>query len=225
MTILPQNIKERFYQAVKGGISLDDFAQWLYSDRELERHLEPDDYLDLISLNLNENGAKYKLRNLLKKHIDPGEFETYKMLELLNEAKQNNERLPYILMEFYELYCIGYTFLQDLGLGIGFAVVAPSVNNSTAETWDELTPQQQKEMLDSFSPELEKCIEELINRLTTKKIILTGKQDEMGHYNYQDFRTEKEKKSRLWVVTSENKETGSSTSKNILWKKQAGTKQ
>ncbi|MDR2084185.1 MAG: hypothetical protein LBP67_04245 [Bacteroidales bacterium] len=194
MMALPQDIKEKFYKTIKGDISTDNFEQWLYSNKELERYLDSDDYLDLISLDFKKNGAKYELCELLKKHIDLGEFETYKMLELLNEAKKKNERLPYILMEFYDLYCKGYAFLQDLGIGIGLAVQVPSINDSTAETWDELTIEQQKELLDSFSPKLEKYIEEVIYCLEMKKIILTGKQDEIGRYGYEDLRTEEEKK-------------------------------
>jgi hypothetical protein len=224
MTTLPQDIRERFYKTIKGDISLDDFEHWLYTDKELEKHLKSDDYLDLISLSFKKSGAKYELWNLLKKNIDLGEFETYKMLGLLNEAKQKTERLPYILMEFYDLYCKGYNFFQDLGLGIGLAVEVPRVNNTTADTWDELTREQQKELLDSFSPELEECIEQVIYWLETKKIILTGEQDEIGHYEYEDLRTEEEKKSKLWVTVSEDKETGFSESKNTLWDKQAEKK-
>lgn len=224
MTTLPQDIKERFYKTIKGDISLDDFEQWLYADKELEKYLKSDDYLDLISLSFKRSGAKYELWSLLKKHIDLGEFETYKMLGLLNEAKQKTERLPYILMEFYDLYCKGYNFLQDLGLGIGLAVEVPRVNNTTADTWNELTSVQQKELLYSFSPALEECIEQVIIWLKTKKIILTGEQDEIGHYDYEDYRTEEERKSKLWVMVSEDKETGFSASKNTLWDKQTDKK-
>lgn len=224
MTTLPQDIKERFYKTIKGDISLDDFEQWLYADKELEKYLKSDDYLDLISLSFKRSGAKYELWSLLKKHIDLGEFETYKMLGLLNEAKQKTERLPYILMEFYDLYCKGYNFLQDLGLGIGLAVEVPRVNNTTADTWNELTSVQQKELLYSFSPALEECIEQVIIWLKTKKIILTGEQDEIGHYDYEDYRTEEERKSKLWVMVSEDKETGFSSSKNTLWEKQTDKK-
>lgn len=220
MTTLPQDIKERFYRTIKGDISLDDFEQWLYGDKELEKLLNSGDYLDLISLSFKKSGAKYELWNLLKKHINLGEFETFKMLRLLNEAKQKNKKLPYILMEFYDLYCKGYNFLQDLGLGIGLAVEVPRVNNTTAENWEELTTGQQKEILDSFSPELEECIEQVIDWLETKKIILTGEQNEIDHYGYEDLRTEEEKKSKLWVTVSEDKETGFSASKNTLWDKQ-----
>ena len=155
MTTIPQDIKERFYKTIKGDISLDNFEQWLYADKELEKYLNSTDYLNLISLSYKQSGAKYELWNLLKKHIDLGEFETYKMLELLDEAKQKTERLPHILMKFYDLYCKGYNFFQDLGLGIGLAIEVPRVNNMTADTWDELTSEQQKELLDGFSPQLE----------------------------------------------------------------------
>jgi hypothetical protein len=128
-------------------------------------------------------------------------------------------------MEFYDLYCKGYNFFQDLGLGIGFAVEEPNVNNTPADnTWDELTSKQQKELLDSFSPELEECIEQVIYWIETKKIILTGEQDEIGHYEYDDLRTEEEKKSKLWVTVSEDQKTGFLASKNTLWDKQTEKK-
>ena len=224
MTTLPQDIKERFYKTIKGDISLDDFEQWLYADKKLEKQLRSEDYLDLISLSFKKSGAKYEIWVLLKKHIDLGEFETYKMLALLNEAKQKTERLPYVLMEFYDLYCKGYNFFQDLGLGIGLAVEVPRVNNITADTWEDLTSEQQQELLDSFSPELEECIEQVIIWLETKKIILTGEQDEIGHYDYEDYRTEEERKSKLWVTVSEDKEKSFSASKNTLWDKQTEKK-
>ena len=194
---LPYDIKERFYKVIIGNITLVDFEQWLYSDEKLETYLGNEDYIDLISLNFKKNSAKYDLWNLLKKHIDIGEFEAYKMLDLLKEAQQKNDRLPYILKEFYDLYCKGYGFLQDIGLGFGLAVAVPftGVKNFTADLWEELTIKQQNELLDSFSPKLEECIEQVIYWFETKKITLTGEQNEIGQYGYKDFRTEEEKKS------------------------------
>lgn len=224
MTTLPQEIKDRFYRTIKGDIKLDDFEQWLNADKELEKHLKSDDYLELISLNFKKSGAKYELWNLLKKHIDLGEFETYKMLGLLYEAKEKSERLSYILMEFYDLYCKGYIFLEDLGLGYGLAIEIPRVNNTKADTWEELTSEQQKKYLDSFSPELEESIEKVIYWLEKKKIILTGEIDEIGDYEYEDLRTEQERISRHWVTVSEDKETGFLANKNTLWDKPSDKK-
>lgn len=220
MIPLPQNIKEKFYDTIKGDISIEDFEQWLYVDKEIEKYLKPDDYLDLISLNFKKSRAKYELWKLLQTHIDIGEFETYKMLRLLKDAQQKNARLPYILIEFYDFYCKGYNFLQDLGLGIGLSVAVPGIKNTVADNWEDLTTEQQSELLNSFSPDLEDCLEQVIDWLETKKIILTGEQDEIGHYVYEDLRTEEQRKSKLWITISENEATGFSASKNILWDKQ-----
>lgn len=219
MKTLPQDIQRVFYETLKGDKSIFDFERWLYANKELEACLDAGDYLDLISLNFKKSGAKYELWQLLKKHVDPGDFEKYKMLGLLYEAKQRTDKLPHILMQFYDLYCKGYDFLQDLGLGIGLTVVSPSLNNTNANSWDELTAKQQKELLDGFSPELEMCLEKAIRWLETGQITLTGQQNDNLRFDYADLRSEEEKKSSLWVVVSENKATGFTTSENILSRK------
>jgi hypothetical protein len=96
MRELPIDIKERFFKTIKGDISLDDFENWVYESKILETILESDDYLEIISLDYKKSGAKYELYNILKRLVDIGEFETCKMLELLDAAKQKNERLPFI---------------------------------------------------------------------------------------------------------------------------------
>jgi hypothetical protein len=53
---------------------------------------------------------------------------------------------------------------------------------------------------------------------------LTGEQDEIGYYEYDDLRTEEEKKSKLWVTVSEDQKTGFLASKNTLWDKQTEKK-
>jgi predicted DNA-binding WGR domain protein len=219
ITHLPQHIKERCYKTIKGDYSITDFERWLYADKELEQLLHADDYLELISLDFKKGGAKYELWNLLKKQIDLGAFETYKMLELLYAAKRKDEKLPYILMDFYDLYCRGYAFLRDLGLGIGLAVEVPHLNNSPAESWDELTREQQTQVLAGFSPELEACIDDAIAWLESGKIILSGEQDDIGHYAYKDRRTGAERQSRIWVTVSEEKTSGFGIKRNTLWDK------
>jgi hypothetical protein len=214
MKKLPQDITEIFFKTIKGDFPIDQFEQWLYANKDLEILLNSDDYIELISLSFKKSGAKYELSNLLKKHIDLREFETYKMLGLLKEAQQKTDRLPYILMEFYDLYCKGYNFLEDLGIGFGLAVEVPSVNNTTAESWNELSSRQQKELLESFCPLLDECLKQIIDFLETKKIILTGEQDEMGSYDYEDFRTVIERKSKLWTTVSEDDTAGFSEHKN-----------
>jgi hypothetical protein len=202
MRKLPIDIKERFFKTIKGDISLDDFERWVYDSKNLETILDSDDYLDIISLDYKKSGAKYELYNILKRLIDIGEFETYKILELLNQAKQKDERLPFILMEFYNLYCKGYSFLQDLGLGYGLMVEVPPSKYSK-DNWDELKEDEKQDLINSFYPEINEVIQRVIDWLTNKRIVLTGEQDEIGHYNYQDFRTEEDKKLILWTPVTD----------------------
>ena len=46
---------------------------------------------------------------------------------------------------------------------------------------------------------IEEAIQKVIDWLTNKQIILTGEQNEIGRYEYQDFRTDEEKKLLLWT--------------------------
>ena len=205
MPILKQDIKEKFYLMILNEVSMKDFELWLYADTEIEKTLSSDDYLDLISLGFKKSGAKYELVKLLKKHIDLAEFETYKILKLLKEAQRKTDNLPYILIEFYYLYCDGYHFLRDIGVGFGLLLIVPNIENTAADTWEELTIEQKKNLLDSFSPKLEECIARAINWLEEKKIILTGEQDAGRHYIYEDLRTAVEKKSQVWAkIPSDN---------------------
>lgn len=224
MTDLPPDIKDKFFKIISGDISIDDFEQWVYKSKELEDTLTPDDYLELISLNYKKNGAKYELYNVLKKHIDISEYETQKFRGLLLRAKKKDEKLPKLLMEFYDLYCRGYGFLDDLGVGYGLSVECPPTNNYAANTWDELSPKKQQELLDSFSPGLDETIDRVLGWIENKRIILTGEQDDIGNYDYIDNRTEEEKKSRLWVTVQDDKTTGETVSKNKLWDNKGGKK-
>lgn len=224
MTTIPQEIKEILFKTLKGDLSIATFEQWLYAEKTLEKQLNSEDYLDLISLNYKKSDAQYELYKLLKKQIDLGEYETFKMLSLLYEAKLKNERLPYILMEFYDLYCNGYNFLRDLGLGVGLAFISPIVRGFPSDTWEELTIEQQNEFLKSVSIELDECLAQVLNWLETKKIVLTGEQDEIGHYDYKDFRTDEERISKIWFTESENNATAISVCRNILFDKQTPKK-
>ena len=204
MIHLPHSLKTYFFKTMKGDISIEDFEKWIYTNKEAESILNADEYLEFISLNYKKSGAKYELYNLLKKQVDIGEFETFKMLGLLEETKKKDEKLPYYLMEFYDLYCRGYSFLRDIGLGYGLSVEVP-IGKFEANTWNELNIDQQKELLESFSPDLEIELQRVIDWLRSKKIILTGEQNELGHYDYEDFRTEGKKKSALWLSVKSDK--------------------
>jgi len=205
MNLLPAEIQKWFYQVLTEEISPGEFEQWLYANRELEKYIPAEDYLELIALNYKENSDKYALWRLLKKQIDLSDFETYKMLALLRQAQQKNDRLAEILAAFYHLYCRGYEFLQDLGLGMGLSIEDPVIDGSNTASWQSLSPDEQSKFLESLSPLLEECLSDLIMQLEKKKIVLTGRLDHNDNYIYKDFRSEAEKRSKYWIpVSNEN---------------------
>jgi hypothetical protein len=194
---LPADIKEIFFETLYGDKSVLEFEQWLYADKQLESILSPEDRLELISYGYKGDRVKYDLYKLLEKHVDKGEYEKWKMLKRLRKALQREAELPQILVTFYDLYCKGYNFLDNLGLGYGLAVEVPY---SQADSWNKLTLQQQQNLINSFYPDIEYEIKKVIGWLETGKVVLTGVQDEYNHYQYIDNRTEEEKQPIAYQI-------------------------
>lgn len=187
MKDLPKHVEQKFYKVILGKISLNEFEIWLYTNNEIESILGEAEYMDLISFNFKKEGARFELKELLSdKYIDLGELEKRKMLDLLQTALKRDERLPDILKTFYDLYCKGYDFLQELGLGYGLAVVVPP-QHFKAETWEKLMLKEKKQLLDSFYPQLETELKKTIYWIEQEMITFTGKTDENGFYIYKDL--------------------------------------
>ena len=191
--ILPTDIQNIFFDTLSGDKTILEFEQWLYADKQLETVIDSDDYLDLISFGFKSENAKYGLFRLLEKHIDKGELETRRIYGLLTKALNRDKELPKILVTFYDFYCKGYNFFDNLGLGYGLAIEVPRIENTKADTWDELTQEQKSNLLDSFYPDLETEIKKVIYWLDNRKVILTGIKNQYNHFEYIDNRTEIEK--------------------------------
>jgi hypothetical protein len=203
MRDLPENIKHYFFDTLNGKVTLEEFEQWVYSNKELEAILDENDHLELISFNFKKNGAKYELVKLLSgKYIDLGEYEKWKLLNNLKTALKRDEQLGLILREFYDLYCRGYAFLNDLGLGYGLTIEVPPSPKYKVDTWEELSDSEKQELLDSFYPQLEFDIKRAIEWIENERLKFTG------HYEYEDLRTEKERVSTVWTEVDSDEKTG-----------------
>ena len=188
---LPADIEQLIFETLNGDKSVLEFESWLYADKQLEKTINSDDYLDLISLGYKSSTAKYDLKILLEKLVDKGDYEMWRIRKLLTKALQRDKELPQLLMNFYDLYCKGYSFFDNLGLGYGLAVEVPY---SQADYGDDLTVEQQQKLLASFYPQLDLEIKKVINWLDTGKIKLTGNRDQYNYYfDYTDNRTSEEK--------------------------------
>lgn len=198
---LPIDIQEIFFDTISGDKTVLDFEEWLYTDKRLETILNPDDYLELISFGYKSDTAQKWLPRVLEKYIDKGELEKRRLHKLLTKALNRDKELPEILMAFYDLYCKGYNFFDNLGLGYGLRVEVPGINNYK-ETWDDLNEAEKATILNSFYPDLETEINKVIYWLNTGKVILTGIKDEYNHFQYIDKRTELEKQPTGYKVAT-----------------------
>lgn len=84
--------------------------------------------------------------------------------------------------------------------------VPPS--NYKAETWEVMSETEKSELIESFYPQLQSDIERAITWIENGKIILSGKTDEIGHYEYEDLRTEEERKSTVWTEVESDDKSG-----------------
>lgn len=93
------------------------------------------------------------------------------------------------MITLYELYCQGYTFLYEIGLGVSLElyIVAP-MRYYDVDTYHELTPKQQQELLDEAYPIAKKLAIEVKEWLSSEAIILTGERYGARNWEYIDHR-------------------------------------
>jgi hypothetical protein len=169
-----------------GTTPVETFEQWVYTTPELESVLRQDDYLNLIALDFSRQSSQYEATKVLRRYIQAGEYETWKLKTLLL-ALINQEQDPrHLLYTFYELYCNGYSFLDGLGLGYGLALVVPP-GAYRADSWDELNKEDQQRLLHSLLPEAIAEARTVLNWLDDGSIVITNEQDEFGQYMYGEF--------------------------------------
>lgn len=199
-------IESTYLNLIEGEISVKEFEQWVYKSEWLENELSADEYMELISLNYNLSHATYEIGKILKARLHFGKFETVRMLKILDTIIERDGKEGEALMMMYNLYCAGYYFLQDLGIGIGLSIQVPSKYG--VENYNELTEAQKKELVNCFYPEAAQLALELKHWISNEEIILTGEKNEQyNSWLFTDTRTAENKKSRLWKAVSSSKQS------------------
>lgn len=103
---------------------------------------------------------------------------------------------------FYNLYSHGYYFLRNLGLVYGLMIEVPA-KDFKGDCWDDLNPEEKETLIASFYPSIIEEIDKVNKWLENRSIVLTGKQNNIGMWEYIDRRQEDEKKATSYQVAEE----------------------
>tara|TARA_R110002167_G_scaffold366421_1_gene596569 strand:+ start:103510 stop:104268 length:759 start_codon:yes stop_codon:yes gene_type:complete len=202
MDKLPIELQLQFFKVYSEEISIEDFEQWLYGETELEKLVGEKYYLDLVSLNFKDRHIKHEMSKVIDSFLDFGLFEERKLKKILNDLINRTHDFAKSLIATYDLYCSGYNFFDNLGMGYGLIFANDFFDYND---WTKLTENQKNQRIEIIFGGVKKEAGLVLEWINSGKIILTGEVDEIDHYEYIDKRTEAERKLRT-IETIETKE-------------------
>lgn len=198
METLPENIKIKFYNILLEKQCVLDFEKWVYESKELEEIIDENSHLDFISLNYKANGAYYELRKLIEKQIDKIDFLEWKLVTELNNVKLKKGNFHLSIINFYDFYCKGYEFMDNLAFNYGLPLGCP-YNSYGFENYEELNLQQRESIVSEFYPEILFEIDKVLDWINNKEIILKESSGEFQQLNYVDLRKEEDIKPTTYT--------------------------
>jgi len=198
------NIETIIYKLKSREITLADFEKWIYSEKSLEEILPSDDYLELISLSYKKPSDLYEAEKILFKLVGKGKYYEWYLRNVLNKVIDRTAESASSIQLCYELYCDGYNFLDNLGLGYGLSIAVPP-SEYKAEEWNQLSNSDQKKLIDSFYPAVAEEAKRVIHWLDTGKVMLTGYDETFQGIQYDDNRSEDDKKPTAYEVAKPKK--------------------
>ncbi len=192
------------FKLIAREVEINEFEQWVYSEKSLEDLLNSEEYLSLISLSYKQPSSLYEAEKILKRYIDVGKYYDWYLRRVLQKIIEHQNDVHKYIEQCYDMYCDGYSFLDNLGLGYGLAITVPPFNYN-AGTWDKLELSEQKKLVEGFYPDVVNEVEKVIRWLDTKKIILTGHDGTYQGIQYSDSREPEEKEPTGYKVTTPTK--------------------
>lgn len=172
-------------------LQLNKFENFIYQ-KSSERYFDADDYLTLISINYRLNLSRYKVIKVLERYADFGKLEAFRVVAILKNALNNDINLGKYLIDIYELYCDGYSFLETIALRYGLICTYTS-KDYEGETWYELSNTDKQRFHDMLLPNLNEHLVKAINWIKDGKVKFTGEKNEINQWEYVDLRVRKDK--------------------------------
>ncbi len=197
MNKFPADIQIEFFKLFNDELSIESFEEWVYKTKDLEACFDPTDYVEFISLSFKDRHAIHEMKKIVDKYLDYGEFERRKIDKILNDLTSKNDKFAQSLIAAYDMYCDGYWFLDNIGMGFGLTFANDFFE---FKDWTNLSTDEKNRRVNSIYDGVKAEAEKVQDWFDRKKIILTGEVDEIGHYSYIDNRTTDEKKSTDYSV-------------------------
>ena len=184
MNLIPFSLEQKIHQVITQKISLEDFENWLYQNDELEA-LNPNLYLELISFDYSHESSFKEFQISFAKFVDRYKFEVERIKDYLCSIIDRDENCAKSILMTYELYCMGYEFLQKLGLKYGLCLIDTSYPVELVK--------DSNDVIDMFYPDIISDAKNVLDWLEEGKIIFREEKSEQGGFKYDDLRTGEEK--------------------------------
>ncbi|WP_156317127.1 hypothetical protein [Marinagarivorans algicola] len=189
-----KNFELVVYRLIARETEIEEFEQWVYSEKELEQVLTSDEYLDLISLSYKQPSSLYEAEKILKRYIDTGKYYEWSLRRVLEKIVDRPKNVARYIEKCYDLYCDGYSFLDDLGLGYGLSVVVPPT--------DCIEENEKSKLIDSFYPAVAEEALKVIGWLESGRVVITGHDGGNQGIEYNDNRSSQEREPTGYKVSS-----------------------
>jgi len=194
---LLNNFELIVYKLISRESGIEEFEQWVYSEKGLEKLLTSDEYLALISLSYKQPSSLYEAEKILKRYVDIGKYHEWSLRRVLEKVIDRPKNAARYIEQCYDLYCDGYSFLDNLGLGYGLSVVVPPT--------DRIEENEQSKLINGFYPAVAEEALKVIGWLDSGKIVITGHEGSYQGIQYTDSREPEEKEPTGYKVATPTK--------------------
>ncbi|GLX78284.1 hypothetical protein tinsulaeT_16240 [Thalassotalea insulae] len=167
-----------FFKLVSHEIELSEFESWVYSESRLEEILSSDDYLELISINYKTPSSLYEAQKILTSYFSMGKYYEWNIRNILQKIVEKPNDVHKYIEQCYNLYCEGFGFMDNLGLGYGLGITCSDYHN---------------EKVDDYYPQILGEVDKVVEWLDSGKIVITGHSGEYHGIEYEDNRSVIEK--------------------------------
>ncbi len=179
-----------FFKLVSHEIELLEFEKWVYSESKLEEILNPNDYLKLISINYKTPSGLYEAEKVLSNYFSMGKYYEWNIRNILQKITDKPNDVHKYIEQCYDLYCDGFDFMDNLGMGYGLGLTCPDYYN---------------EKVDDYYPQILSEVEKVLEWLDNGKIVITGHSGEYQGIEYEDNRRVEEKEPTGYKVQESKK--------------------